>query len=132
MTNEQKAKIIDMRKEGDAYLLISQKTGLSVNTVSSYCRRNGLCKESVEKAKNCKQCGKPIKRIQKRKPRKFCSNRCRIKWWNSHPDSVNRKAVYHFTCAYCGQPFSAYGNSNRKYCSHACYIADRFQKDISK
>ena len=29
-------------------------------------------------------------------------------------------------CAYCGQPFQSYGNQTRKYCSHECYIHDRF------
>ncbi|RXM53885.1 RNA polymerase subunit sigma-70, partial [Clostridium tetani] len=30
---------------------------------------------------------------------------------------------------YCGKEFSAYGNKNRKYCSHNCYIRDRFWRD---
>ena len=30
-------------------------------------------------------------------------------------------------CARCGKPFTAYGNAGRKYCSHSCYIADRFK-----
>lgn len=32
-----------------------------------------------------------------------------------------------FTCAECGKPFTAYGNSKRKYCCHTCYIAARFK-----
>ena len=43
----------------------------------------------------------------------------------------NRKAVYHFVCACCGEPFTAYGNENRKYCSHSCYIAGRFGKECA-
>lgn len=27
---------------------------------------------------------------------------------------------------YCGKAFVAYGNKDRKYCSHDCYIRDRF------
>ena len=30
------------------------------------------------------------------------------------------------TCPACGKTFSAYGKRNRKYCSHECYIIDRF------
>ena len=45
---------------------------------------------------------------------------------NSNLDKVNRKANYEFICPHCKKPFSAYGNKNRKYCSHACYIEDRF------
>ena len=29
-------------------------------------------------------------------------------------------------CPTCGEEFSAYGTSTRKYCSHACYISGRF------
>ena len=39
---------------------------------------------------------------------------------------VKRKAVYTFTCPACGKEFTVYGNSHRKFCSHACYIAYRF------
>ena len=62
----------------------------------------------------------------KRKKKKFCSDACRMSWWNKNLDKVNRKAVYEFICPHCQQPFTAYGNAGRKYCSHACYIADRF------
>ena len=27
----------------------------------------------------------------------------------------------------CGKPFRAYGNSQRKYCCHACYVQARFR-----
>lgn len=49
------------------------------------------------------------------------------KWWKEHPKMLNKKAVYTYTCAGCGRKFTAYGNSKRKYCSHACYIKDRFK-----
>lgn len=61
-----------------------------------------------------------------RKEKRFCSDKCRNKWWNTHLDKVNRRANYDFVCAYCKKPFISYGNKNRKYCSHECYIADRF------
>ncbi len=31
-----------------------------------------------------------------------------------------------YRCPRCGSTFRAYRNRNRKYCSHECYIADRF------
>lgn len=58
--------------------------------------------------------------------RRFCSAKCRLDWWHQHPERLDRKALYSFTCAHCGQPFMAYGNRNRKYCSHACYVQARF------
>lgn len=39
-----------------------------------------------------------------------------------------RKAFYPMVCAECGEKFLSYGNRERKYCSHACYIKARFGK----
>lgn len=122
MTDEQKRKIDDLRQQGLGYMKIGQVMGISDNTVRSYCRRSRLPSNVVI----CPQCGRPVKRRSGRKPRRFCSDSCRTAWWNSHLDQVERKAVYQFVCANCEKEFSAYGNTYRKYCSHACYIAHRF------
>jgi len=129
MTNFQKQQIMTLRKQGHGYIKIGQMLGISDNTISSYCRRNGLDSDTASNTVPCKRCGKPIKRASGRKPKKFCSDACRVLWWNKHLDCVNRKAVYEFTCANCGKAFSAYGNKDRKYCSQACYIADRYGKE---
>ena len=62
-----------------------------------------------------------------RKPKRFCSPECRQKWWNAHPERVGQKAVYEYVCPGCGQSFTAYGHSHRKYCSHECYVETRFK-----
>ena len=129
MTDLQIEQIRAMRLQGVGYTKISQALGISDNTVRSFCRRNGLAGEASMNTTCCKQCGKPIRIVPKQKPRKFCSDACRTAWWNSHPEAVDRKAVYHFTCAACGKDFTAYGNAHRKYCGHACYIAARFGKE---
>ena len=131
MTTYEMEQIKTMRLQGLGYMKIGQTLGISHNTVRSFCRRNGLSGDAPKNVTLCQHCGKPIKVIPKRKPRKFCSDACRTAWWNSHLDSVNRKAVYHFICACCGEPFTAYGNQNRKYCSHRCYIAGRFGKECA-
>ena len=74
----------------------------------------------------CEQCGKPIEQNTGRKRKRFCCDACRNKWWNAHLELVKRKAVYNYTCPACGKKFTVYGNSHRKFCSHACYIAYRF------
>lgn len=128
MTICEKEQIRSMRIQGIGYGTIARNLSLSENSVRTYCRRNGLgadCKNGVV----CKNCGKLIKVIPKQKPRKFCSDACRVAWWNAHPECVNRKAVYEFTCACCGELFYAYGNRGRKYCCHACYIEDRYGGD---
>lgn len=131
MTTKQENQIHLLRSEGKGYTAIANLLGLSVNTVKSYCRRNNL--QGVRSGGNsneahafCKQCGAELPQASGQKERKFCSDECRMKWWNSHQEQVERKAIYNFTCANCGKPFTAYGNAHRKYCSHACYIEDRF------
>ena len=133
MTDEQRTLIRGYRKEGYGYKKISQLTGVCESTVKTFCRRNGLggvmaetvkAREIAEKP--CKCCGKSVVQNPGRKEKKFCSDACRNKWWNSHLHLVRRKAMYEFVCPTCGKTFSAYGNRNRKYCSHVCYIEDRF------
>lgn len=131
MTNEQKEKIIEFREQGYGYSSIASALGLTKNQVSAFCRRNRLSGEkgsgdALSVTDVCRNCGKPLTQPIKKKPIKFCCKECRTAWWNSHQDKVNRKALYSYTCPHCGKAFTAYGNSHRKYCSHACYIAERF------
>ena len=137
MTKEQKIQIKKLRADGYGYTRVAQALGISVNTVKSFCRRNQLTgKATVEKAKTqvstgerkhlCKYCGVPVVQNPGRKEKKFCSDKCRMKWWNNNLDKVKRKAMYEYICPNCGKSFTVYGNSHRKYCSHECYVADRF------
>lgn len=130
MTEEQKKQIKDLRKKGEGYKKIAQCIGLSENTVKSFCRRALVQKQEVaapiKSDSVCECCGKPMAQIPSRKKRRFCSDACRQKWWNSHLHLVQRKAVYRLKCHHCGRDLEVYGNSRRKYCSHACYIAERF------
>lgn len=135
MNETQRTRIEELRRDGMGYASIAESLGLTKSQVSGYCRRHGLMGKRCDpherrkpRGTACARCGKPIEQRPGRKPRRFCSDECRKEWWNAHPERVRRKAVYEFTCAGCGRPFSAYGNSHRKYCSHACYIADRYGK----
>ena len=118
MTNEQKYKIAELRQSGYGYANIADALGLTKNQVSAYCRRAGLTgtkaavgTTDVPASNCCRNCGKPLMQVAGRKPLKFCSDACRIHWWNTHPDAVDKKAFYDFTCACCGKPFRAYGNT---------------------
>ena len=124
MTDEQKQKLILLRRSGDGYGQIAAALGISINTVKSFCRRHGLAAEV--KGSVCEQCGKAVEQNSGRKRKRFCCDACRNKWWNSHLELVKRKAMYTFTCPGCGRDFSIYGNSHRKFCCHECYIAYRF------
>lgn len=81
-------------------------------------------KKRIKKGR-CLQCGKRLQQAEGRKKKKFCSDACRNKWWNSHLDRVNRKAWHEVTCQHCGKTFKAYGNQERKYCGVECYRAAR-------
>ena len=135
MTELQKTSIAEMRADGYSYAKIAATLGISENTIKSYCRRNNLAgnksvktNEKTEPHTYCKQCAQRIINQPKRKPKKFCSYKCCAIWWSRHPEKLNRKANYHFTCLHCGIDFTAYGNKSRKFCSHNCYIASRFGK----
>ncbi|MDD3888938.1 MAG: RNA polymerase subunit sigma-70 [Syntrophomonadaceae bacterium] len=126
MTKHQKEQIIKMRRDGFSYSSISTTLDISENTVKSFCRRNNLGSIHIETSLQkdgafCRQCGTPLAQTSGVKRKQFCSDKCRMAWWNNHPESVNRKAIYTFTCPICGREFESYGNKNRKYCSRACY-----------
>lgn len=130
MNEKQKSEIVQMRRLGISFSKISEATGISRNTIKSYCQRHSVAVGSeLDKLDTpcCKQCGKKLQFVKGKKKMKFCSKECRTKWWNSHLDEVNRKAIYNYTCAGCGKAFTAYGNNKRKYCSHSCYINARFK-----
>ena len=131
MTENQKAQICALRKQGAGYVKIAQQTGISQNTIKSFCRRNNLTaseKADVPAVDSafCECCGKAILQTEGRKKKRFCSNSCRNKWWNAHLDIVKRKAIYKYQCPNCGKEFEVYGNSRRKYCCHDCYVEHRF------
>ena len=133
MDGFQKEQIRNLRREGMSYAKIAKQVAVSRDAVISFCRRNGLQEikkpipvVNTDAADVCRECGKPLIQVDGMKRRVFCSKECRVKWWKEHPERLNQKAVYQYTCPHCGKPFSAYGNSKRKYCSHACYISDRF------
>lgn len=133
MTDNQKKLVIKLRSDGLSYNEISRNVQISLNTVKSFCKRNGIIpatdKENISENSTsdfCRYCGKPIKSVPHHREKIFCSRECGLKWWHEHPEKLNRKSLYSFICPSCGKEFSAYGNKGRKYCSHQCYIKARF------
>lgn len=120
MISEKTQKVLALRERGMSYNDISAATGIPVGTVRSYCNRYPSADISL-----CLKCGTPVKQTAHRKQKKFCSDACRMAWWNAHPEKVKRKAVYHFTCPHCGREFESYGNDHRVFCSRLCYANAR-------
>lgn len=125
MRIETKEQIRQMALRGLGYARIADIVGLPVNTVKSHLQRH----PPWWGPEHCQQCGKYIQQNPHRKERKFCSDKCRMAYWNSHQDLVNKKAYYHLTCQHCGKEFTSYGNKNRKYCSRECYAETRRKSD---
>lgn len=123
MNSDLKAKVLDMRSDGLSYAKISENTGLSINTIKSFLRRNGTkCKGEVL----CKNCRKPLENFSRNGMKKFCCDSCRFEWWRKNAET-NRKCIRNLICKACGKEFKSYDNKNRKYCSHECYIKYRFK-----
>lgn len=133
MTENQKKLVQIYREKGMSYKEVADTLSVSINIIKTFCKRNGLGGVRTGTAgpgdgmvTACRCCGKPVRQNPGRKQKRFCSDICRNKWWNSHLDLVKRKANYECICEYCGKTFISYGNSNRKYCCHRCYVSDRF------
>ncbi len=138
MTELQKKIILNMRKNGEGYKTIATAVGLSRDAVRTFCKTRNMTgfgsvaalnvDERIQNGELCPNCCEPIKQPSKGRHKKFCSEECRRDWWKKHPEKTERKetAQYKLKCTYCGKDFVSYGNKNRKYCSHYCYIHDRF------
>lgn len=120
-----KNEIARLQNEGKNYKEISAILGLPQNTVKSYCYRNPI--KSVKYF--CKQCGAEIVQQHNRKEKKFCSDSCRMKWWNSNTDKINHKKVNKIICKICYKHFESYGNKKRKFCSRACYFKSKIKEE---
>jgi endogenous inhibitor of DNA gyrase (YacG/DUF329 family) len=123
MTSQEKARLFEMRQAGMSFAQISADLGLSKNTLKSFFRRADTTKEAATTA--CARCGDPIAIKGKRR---FCSDGCRYAWSYSHRILSVHNAVEK-KCACCGERFFSYASSYRKYCSRACYLADRYGKE---
>jgi len=122
MTDLQKEKIMAMRHQGVPYTDIAEMLGIPVNTIKSYCYRNGLNTKSLMiDVRLCKNCGKQIQGEETPRQRVFCCEKCKVSWWNKHRTGRKSTNILSHTCPVCGKKFTAYAGANRKYCSQACY-----------
>jgi IS30 family transposase len=131
MTVDEKERIYKLRNNGNTYTQIAEILGKSVGTIKSYCSRNNIFIDDIgfiteDENTRCKQCGKHLMQTPGKKTKRFCSDTCRLKWWNNNRNKVIKKTAIKLTCVYCNNQFESYDNEKRKYCSHECYINDRF------
>ena len=90
MTTQEKQMITSLSENGLGYRKIAAQIGISENTVKSYLKRMTAADDQKEPDQpaavfSCPQCGMEIYQQPGRKAKRFCSDSCRYKWWNSHP-----------------------------------------------
>ncbi len=129
MTTDQQPRLQALREGGAAFTEIAEQLGMSVNTVKSYCRRQGIQPKTNDASPApptdtdcCAHCGKRLV-SRTRHEKRYCSNACRIAWWNAHREQLSRKGMVRLACTYCGRAFESYPSQQRKYCGHGCFIA---------
>ncbi|HFQ3425653.1 TPA: helix-turn-helix domain-containing protein [Streptococcus equi subsp. zooepidemicus] len=139
MNDNQRRQIWKLRSDGFGYGVIAQMLNLSLGSVKQYCRRYPELKGPGELVKiqmdegvrlYCKNCMQKLQHFNQGRPKKFCSDKCRKVYWDTHREEHDKdKTAYdELTCQNCGRSFLSYANPNRKFCSHSCYIQSRFYK----
>ena len=134
MTNAERYYIIRYRQSGKSCAEIARILGLSANTVKSFCQRNSIVPIAPNTQASlptlsetvCLCCGEKMELQPHRKPKRFCSDSCRLRWWHAHRDMEKNAADRR--CFSCGRVFRS--SREQKYCSHACYIAARYHGGI--
>ena len=86
MTNEQKIRILRLHAMGMGYAAIGKEMGIKRDTIKSFISRN----KNALLTTRCDFCGRKIVQVPKQKPKRFYSDQCRMKWWSSHQEEINR------------------------------------------
>ena len=121
MTNTEIRDIQELQCRGLGYRRIASILNLPINTVKSYCQRHPVAGQPLEIVGGCKNCGADLGKDAARYKKQFCSDSCRMSWWNQHRYMVRRTAARQVVCEHCGRVFSVYGRPSQKFCSQACY-----------
>jgi len=129
LNESQKDKILKLKSSGRSYKEIASALSISEGTVKSFFSRKRL--KSDENNNVCKNCGVTLEKSSRSNVKKFCSNLCIYKWWRKNTEN-NRKCVKINVCKNCSKKFGSYDNKDRKYCSHECYIENRFKNQKGK
>ncbi len=123
MTGQEKNTLIDMRQRGLKLHEMAKITGMKEGTIRSFFSRFGIQNMELNRAALCKQCHSPLLAKKYKRVRLFCSDACRIKWWNQHRGEGTHRNQHVYRCRYCQTEFRSYAEA--KYCSRACYFASK-------
>ena len=122
MSIEEKNRILELRNKEIVVREIAEITNLNKEAVKSFLKR---IDKNVKEIRICKECGKEYFVYFKVKSKSFCSDLCRIRWWNKHPENMKNRKESIRKCKCCGKEFIVYGNSKQQFCCKKC--ARKFQ-----
>ena len=97
MDTNAKGRIYALRTAGYSYVEIARLLDLPVGSVKSFCSRNEVKRRNdqthLEKGVRCacQQCGAPVTQQPHRKLKLFCSDSCRMRWWNAQRSTQKRR-----------------------------------------
>ncbi len=94
----------------------------SILTLMKAKGKNSYSYLSRSDVRRCKGCGEVFETRGRGRPKKFCSEKCRLAYMHKHEHPENWKSTRIAVCPICGTSFMAskeYGRK-RKYCSRAC------------
>ncbi len=117
MTEQQIATVVQLRLEGNSSSTIAEATGISVNTIKSYCSRHGI--PAPQRVRTCLLCQATITSAER-----FCSDACRMAWYESHQ---GKEPELLRVCKACGAVFEL-RQQNQEYCSKQCFYTDRYHQ----
>ena len=87
MTNKQKETVYELRNKGLNYSAIAKITGISIGTIKSFCSRNRI---NSSDAPACVNCGVALKISTQIRIKRFCSDKCRLRYWYVQNKAVAR------------------------------------------
>ncbi len=122
MTDKEKTTIDNLAASGTSITDISEKLHISRNTVKSYLQR----KKTVDV---CLNCGAVLTHIPQKKKKKFCSDKCRMHYWNTHPNEMSHTNAVIIKCEVCGKDVLSYLKKTRRFCSHECAAKGRIRHE---
>lgn len=116
MTELEEKRIWDLRSKGKGYKAISIELNLPIGTIKSYCTRNNVG------SSKCRCCGESIIQAPGRKQKKFCSERCKTKWWNRNRKIIKHRFIKPKICEHCGSSFLPIKRPTQRFCCRECYL----------
>lgn len=102
----------------------------SILTLMKATGRNSYSYLSRSNVRRCQYCGEVFETKGRGRPKKFCSDECRLAYNHKNPHPENWKSTRTAICPVCGKPFIASKEykQRRIYCSHACANRGRAMK----